>query len=280
MTYEGAIHCLLNKYGRVVDDFFREQSYTRFLQGDIKNITKGKYSKTSEGLYCHHIDENKYENLSSLNYIKNFKYPFIYQKKERLVYCDLFEHLILHALIIKETKAQYGLSGYEIFLYPTATQWFQKKLNPKPEWMKKCKQRAYITPTDAKDLLNKIEDFTKPVREAYFAKLQAESKQRIKQEKANRLGMTIPQYEEYLIQEERKEKERLRLEELKKKDDFNKKYPKLKKIGVDNNTPRKKILNILYEHGYYKYFTKKKDFYDSKLTFIRDKLLEELNNKL
>ena len=49
MSYEEAIHYLLNKYGEVSDDYFKEKSYARFLRGEIKTITKGKYSKTSEG---------------------------------------------------------------------------------------------------------------------------------------------------------------------------------------------------------------------------------------
>ncbi|MFS0938019.1 hypothetical protein [Enterococcus casseliflavus] len=130
LSYEEATQHLLNKHGAVSDDYFRESSYERFLKGEIKSITKGKYSKTSDGLYCHHIDENKYSNMSKLPVIKRYKYPFESQKKERLTYCDLLEHLILHALIIKETKGTYGVSGYKGYLYPDAENWYVKNNEP------------------------------------------------------------------------------------------------------------------------------------------------------
>lgn len=58
-NYDEAVEFLLQKYGSAQDDYFRENSYQRFLKKEIKNITKGKFSRTSEGLYCHHIDEKK-----------------------------------------------------------------------------------------------------------------------------------------------------------------------------------------------------------------------------
>src|SRR5699024_10731170 len=107
-TYEETVNFLLQKYGPAQDDYFRESSYQRFIDGEIKNITKGKYSRTNEGLYCHHIDEIKDLNISNQKYIKKYKYSFEYQKKERLVFCDLIEHTILHVLITKETSEEFG----------------------------------------------------------------------------------------------------------------------------------------------------------------------------
>ena len=66
MTYSEAVAYLLNKYGPVKDNYFNEKSYQRFLNGEIKSISKGKYARTSEGLYTHHVDENRAENLSDL----------------------------------------------------------------------------------------------------------------------------------------------------------------------------------------------------------------------
>src|SRR5699024_44551 len=102
-TYDEAVEYLLQKYGPATDDYYREKSYERFLSGKIKSITKGDYTRTSEGLFCHHIDEKEALNLSNVFFIKNFKYSFELQKKERLVFCDLIEHTILHVLISKET---------------------------------------------------------------------------------------------------------------------------------------------------------------------------------
>lgn len=52
--------------------------------------------------------------------------------------------------------------------------------------------------------------------------------------------MTVSEYEEYLVQEEKEAKKRLKLEELERLNEFNKKYPNLQKINVNNTTPRKK----------------------------------------
>lgn len=46
-SYEEAVQILLKKYGKAKDDYYRENSYNRFLNGEIKSITKGKYSRTS-----------------------------------------------------------------------------------------------------------------------------------------------------------------------------------------------------------------------------------------
>src|SRR5699024_11101712 len=105
------VDILLQKYGHALDDYYREASYVRFMQGEIKNITKGKYSRTSEGLYCHHIDEIKILKISDQSFIKRDNIPFRHQKRERLIYCDLIEHTILHVLITKETSNEFGLPG-------------------------------------------------------------------------------------------------------------------------------------------------------------------------
>ena len=60
---------------------------------------KKKCSRVDEGLFVHHIDEDKFPQLGERNMA--MKVPIDYQKKERLVYCDYLEHLYLHALILK-----------------------------------------------------------------------------------------------------------------------------------------------------------------------------------
>jgi hypothetical protein len=101
-TYSAAFEFLQKQYGRVKDDYFHEQSYERFKQGKIKNITRGNYSRTNQGLVVHHYYENEIPNLSRPSVIKQKNVSFSKQKRINLVYCDFFEHLILHALISKE----------------------------------------------------------------------------------------------------------------------------------------------------------------------------------
>ena len=123
-----------------------------------KSITKGKYTRASEGLYCHHISEDKFQNLSDLRFISEFKYSYNYQKKENLVYCDLIEHLILHAIITKESDGQFGAAGLCQMIKPTVIDWYISEYNPKPAWMQATKARAYLPRILVEKLLIKIDD--------------------------------------------------------------------------------------------------------------------------
>lgn len=88
MTYYELVEHLLEKYGPAYFDYFPNSG----CKG-----RSNKISRTGEGLYCHHIDEDKGGNLSDPNSAK--LHPFEWQRKERLVYCNLLEHLILHIKI-------------------------------------------------------------------------------------------------------------------------------------------------------------------------------------
>lgn len=93
MSYCQIIEKLLYKYGKVQYDYFVDK--------DCKKKNH-KISRTKEGLFCHHIDENKAILLSNNKYaIKN---PFEYQKADRLVYCNFLEHLLLHIKIAEEPR--------------------------------------------------------------------------------------------------------------------------------------------------------------------------------
>lgn len=88
MNYKELVAYLLNKYGPSKYDYFHNNTY--------KTKNK-KVTRTQEGLFCHHIDEDKAEDLS---YPKlAMRYPYEYQKADRLVYCNYLEHLLLHIQI-------------------------------------------------------------------------------------------------------------------------------------------------------------------------------------
>jgi hypothetical protein len=99
-NYQQLVEYLLNKYGKCQFDYFTNESCRS------KN---SKVSRTAEGLICHHIDEDKAIMLSTDKYAINN--PYSYQKADRLVYCNLFEHLILHIKIAEEPKAKNANSG-------------------------------------------------------------------------------------------------------------------------------------------------------------------------
>lgn len=91
MDYDKLVAYLLNKYGKA--------QYNYFLNDRCVSKNQ-KVTRTSEGLLCHHIDENIYDNLSEPRYA--IRHPFANQKADRLVYCNYIEHLLLHIQIGKD----------------------------------------------------------------------------------------------------------------------------------------------------------------------------------
>jgi len=154
LNYEEAVSYLLEKYGPASDDYFRENSYKKFMNGVIKSITKGKTSRTSEGLYCHHIEENKYLKMADFNFIKNQNIPYSAQTKDRLVYCDLIEHAMLHAIIARETDHMYGKPGLDAYLMPLIEEWYILERKPFVKWQLNCYEKAYVSPSEANELLD------------------------------------------------------------------------------------------------------------------------------
>lgn len=263
MSYEEAIQALLKKYGQVTDDYYQEKSYEKFLNGKIKSITRGKYSRTSEGLLCHHIGEDKFENLGNIHHIACNKYPFVHQAKENLVYCNIIEHLILHALIAEKTEGEFGLNGYGTYILPMVKEWYLDGITPIPKWLQACKKTAFLESDQANELINYIDENFKVFQEIKLARLS------IEKERERRL----------LEREEERRQEKIRNDTL-RQTDFTIAYPNLDSFGIKYSTQRKKILDMLYDKKYKNTYLNKKDFYNSKLTTIRDDLLEELESLL
>ncbi|GFH40943.1 hypothetical protein [Pseudolactococcus insecticola] len=157
-SYSEVVEFLLEKYGEAQDDYFREKSYQKFLNGKIKSITKGKISRTGEGLYCHHIDENKFLNIGNTMFIKEYSIPFDSQKRDRLVYCDLIEHCILHVLISVETNGEYGLPGFEVFLKPMVKEWYIDEYIPQLKWQRNCYDKSFLKIQETIELLEDMEE--------------------------------------------------------------------------------------------------------------------------
>lgn len=272
LSYDEAVISLLDKYGASKDDYFREKSYEKFLKNQIKSITSGKYKRTSEGLYCHHIAENKYLNLSNKNYISNNQYPFELHKKEKLVYCDLFEHLILHALIAKETDGNFGILGYNTYLYPMILEWYIGGVKPqKREWLKKCYERAFLTPAETKNLLIKINLLLPKNLQNSGEIVYISPEERQKQYLVNKIRR---QKEE----EERKKRQALRKEQERKQriKEFYLAYPNFEKLNINFDIPRTKVISMLYDLKYSNRYKNKKEFNLAMKPIIKHKLLDEL----
>lgn len=88
LDYNNLVQFLLQQYGKAKHNYFKDTNCT------TKNP---QVTRTSEGLYCHHIDEDKAIMLSNDKFAA--ANPFDYQKANRLVYCNLLEHLLLHVKI-------------------------------------------------------------------------------------------------------------------------------------------------------------------------------------
>ena len=88
MKYDELCNYLITKYGHAQVDYFPNSECKR---------RDDNVSRTSEGLLCHHILEDRYILLSNAKMAR--QYPFEAQKKEKLVYCNYLEHLILHLKI-------------------------------------------------------------------------------------------------------------------------------------------------------------------------------------
>ena len=95
MTYAELVQHLLEKYGRAKGDYF--------LTDGCRSKNK-RIMRTKEGLICHHIDEDKAIMLCNDQFAKNN--PFAYQKANRLVYCNILEHFLLHIKIAEEPRNQ------------------------------------------------------------------------------------------------------------------------------------------------------------------------------
>lgn len=155
MKYEDLVEQLNLKYGEVKNDYFKLGPYERFINLEIKNIKKNKISRTSEGLYCHHVKENEASNLSNPKKLFTNKFDFIYQKKENLVYCDLVEHFIMHMLIAKETQGSYGTEG-GLSIFGQLKRWIIHNNEPSDLWMKQCKNVIELSSQQTMDIINTL----------------------------------------------------------------------------------------------------------------------------
>ena len=117
LDYLQAVNFLKNKYGICKYDYFCNE----------KCISKNKKaSRSREGLFLHHIDENKYANLSKEQIA--IKHPYEVQKSDRLVYCNFLEHLLLHVKIFEDYVdgkcEQCATTGVILFLLPDLNNFF------------------------------------------------------------------------------------------------------------------------------------------------------------
>lgn len=287
-TYDEAVAFLLQKYGSAQYDYFREKAYQMFMEGKIEAIQKGKHSRTSEGLVCHHIDENKGLNLSNLSFIKRDKIPFEYQKKDRLVYCDFIEHTILHALIAQETAREFGFPGYVVYLIPRLEEWYLDEIIPTSPWEKNCYNKSFLIPEETVNIIKKMQEkldlpYCNTPFDYYEHKkkvarmlehgelVRAEEKELEKERKRDELEQ---------LENPEKYKEKLKNIEIEKRKERNEEfyhiYPNFNNTEMYFDTPRRKVIAMLYDYKYKNIYENKKELDLAMKPIISDKLLEEL----
>lgn len=115
-TYKQYCEYLLNKYGPVL-----------YKYGNQKN-RPGK-----EGLFIHHMDENK---VSSLCSKENQEIYPQFQEADRLVYANYLEHALLHIMIGEETAGSrnLGLHGANLHIIPGLRSCFENDKINNPKW--------------------------------------------------------------------------------------------------------------------------------------------------
>ena len=116
LSYNSYCEYLLTKYGPVPYEY-----------GNKKN-RPGK-----EGLFIHHMDEDKVSSLCSKE--NQDIYPH-FQESDRLVYANYLEHALLHILIGEETAGNrnLGLHGANLFIIPGLRSCFDNGKINNPKW--------------------------------------------------------------------------------------------------------------------------------------------------
>ena len=65
--------------------------------------------------------------------------------------------MILHAIITKETHGSFGYPGYSVFLQPEVLEWYYSELKPKPTWQVNCYNKAFLNPSQVKQVVQACE---------------------------------------------------------------------------------------------------------------------------
>lgn len=118
MSYAEYVEYLIAKYGSAQHDYFCTEACRS------KN---SKISRSNEGLFCHHIAENKEILLSTPEIART--HPFEYQRAHNLVYANYIEHLLLHIKIVEEDVERRGLGlGGVIMISSAINDYYRHRL--------------------------------------------------------------------------------------------------------------------------------------------------------
>ena len=173
LSYGDLVAYLITKYGDVKYNYFTNETCATKTRG---------LTRTRDGLICHHIDEDKADKLSDPQFA--IRYPFEYQKAERLVYCNYLEHLLLHISISKLRHEKHGSKIEDVknlsrIIMPGVRficadlNWFYDHADMLVGWKKNC----YDTIADNyDDYIDILRDFIRYIRQQYTKPIRASKK--------------------------------------------------------------------------------------------------------
>ena len=190
----------------------------------------------------------------------------------------MIEHTILHVLIAEESSQEFGYPGYLAFLKPIIEEWYIDKKIPKPEWMKNCYHKSFLIPEESVNILKKMQ---KTLGESYYntpfdyyeAKQEDIEKEIEEYKKWNeRQAARLIEY----VERAEKNKEREKQIQKKRIEKFYYTYPEFNSLGILFDTPRRKVIAMLYDYKYKDTYKSKKELDLAMKPIIKDDLLKEL----
>lgn len=133
-NYDEYCDYLVQKYGAATEPYFTDTYWTK-KNKPKQPVANKKATRTKEGLFMHHKQENHVASLSSPVVAAAHDYEL--QSAENLVPCDYLEHLLLHILICEDPQPfegeHVGANGTLTWILPALVSFFEKKHIPQ-EW--------------------------------------------------------------------------------------------------------------------------------------------------
>ena len=127
-TYDEYCAYLINKYGPATGPYFLDTYWTKTKKPQQPTTNK-KVTRTKEGLFLHHLQENHVASLSTPSVAAT--HPYELQSAENLVPCDYLEHLLLHIMICEDPQpfeGEYvGANGTLTWILPALVGFFEKR---------------------------------------------------------------------------------------------------------------------------------------------------------
>lgn len=133
--YDKYCDYLINKHGAATGPYFTDTYWTKTINKPKEPIKNSKVTRTKEGLFLHHRQENHVASLSNPQVAATHDYEL--QSAENLVPCDYLEHLLLHIMICENPEPfegeNVGVNGTLNWIFPALASFFEKKHIPL-EW--------------------------------------------------------------------------------------------------------------------------------------------------